>query len=84
MRCDECGEEKAAVCLNCFHESDNDAARLEVAIARKLRHFDEMERHLRSLLEMSSACTGDVEIIENNRRRDAARAALSAYENDKD
>lgn len=32
--------------------------------------------HLLSLLAMSSACTSDMEVTENNRRRELARAAL--------
>lgn len=52
--------------LECLHHTSNDGARIA-----------ELEAALNSLLEMSSACTTDAEVIENNRRRMAARMIVT-------
>lgn len=49
-------------------------------IMRAVNSHDDLLAALNGLLEMSSACTTDVEVIENVRRREVARAAIAKAE----
>jgi len=53
--------------------------KLAAALDAQAALVKELAGALVSLIEMPSACTSDGDVLENNRRRGAARAALTKY-----
>ena len=59
--------------------ADSLIERFAAALDAQAALVKELAEALVSLIEMPSACTSDGDVLENNRRRGAARAALTKY-----